>query len=81
MSIVDDPEMILADEPTGNLDSRTGEMVMGFLEKLNKEGRTIVMVTHDSRLAQEHAKKIYWLKDGKIDKVTHKKGSKWVLGK
>lgn len=80
-SLANDPEMILADEPTGNLDSRTGEMVMGFLKNLNKQGKTIVIVTHDARLAQEHARKIYWLRDGKIEKVTHKKGNKWVSGR
>ena len=47
---------------------------MQFLEKLNKEGKTIVMVTHDPHLAQEHARTIYWLRDGKIEKVT--KGKK-----
>jgi len=80
-SLANDPEMILADEPTGNLDSKTGEMVMGFLKELNDNGRTIVMVTHDSKLAQEHAKKIYWLKDGRVEKVTVKKAGKWVLVK
>lgn len=80
-SLANDPEMILADEPTGNLDSHTGEKVMGFLNELNDQGRTIVMVTHDSKLAQEHARKIYWLKDGHVEKVTVKKAGKWVLSK
>ncbi len=63
-----DPEMILADEPTGNLDSKTGNIVMAFLKKLHKEkGKTIVMVTHDDDLAK-HAEKIEFLKDGKIVK-------------
>ena len=44
-----------------------------FLEKLNKEGKTIIMVTHDPNLAQKHANTIYWLKDGKVEKVTRKK--------
>jgi putative ABC transport system ATP-binding protein len=78
-SLANDPEMILADEPTGNLDSRTGEMVMGFLENLNKQGKTIVIVTHDANLAKEHARKIYSLKDGKIDKISTKKGNKWLI--
>jgi len=73
-ALANDPEVILADEPTGNLDTKTGEKVMQFLEKLNKEGKTIVMVTHDPHLAQEHARTIYWLRDGKIEKVT--KGKK-----
>jgi putative ABC transport system ATP-binding protein len=72
-ALANDPEVILADEPTGNLDTRTGEIVMVFLEKLNKEGKTIVMVTHDPELAQEHADIVYWLKDGKLEKITKKK--------
>jgi putative ABC transport system ATP-binding protein len=77
-ALANNPEMILADEPTGNLDSKTGEMVMNFLENLNKQGKTIVIVTHDSKLAHEHARKIYWLIDGTVEKVTVKKGTKWV---
>jgi putative ABC transport system ATP-binding protein len=77
-ALANDPEVILADEPTGNLDTRTGEMVMAFLEKFNKEGKTIIMVTHDPAKAQKHAKKVYWLKDGKIEKVTKKVKDKWV---
>jgi len=69
-SLVNDPEVILADEPTGNLDSKIGEMVMKFLDDLNKKGKTIVMVTHDKELGKKHAKKTYWLKDGKIEKTT-----------
>ncbi|MFH2019940.1 MAG: ABC transporter ATP-binding protein [archaeon] len=67
-SLAVDPDMILADEPTGNLDSKTGENVMDFLKKLNKEqGKTIVMVTHDDDLAKE-AQRIEYLKDGLIVK-------------
>lgn len=73
-SLANDPEVILADEPTGNLDSKTGKRVMDFLKALNKEGKTIIMVTHDQNLAKEHAKIVYWLKDGKIEKITKKKG-------
>jgi len=75
-SLANDPEVVLADEPTGNLDTKTGQMVLDFLDKLNREGKTIVMVTHDPELAQEHADIVYWLKDGKLDKVTKKKRSK-----
>lgn len=61
-----DPDVILADEPTGNLDSRTGSTVMTFLQKLHKEnGKTIVMVTHDDKLAH-YAERIEFLKDGAI---------------
>jgi len=73
-SLANDPEVILADEPTGNLDTKTGEIVLHFLEKLHKQGKTIIMVTHDPHLAQEYAEVVYWLKDGKLEKVT--KGKK-----
>lgn len=72
-ALANDPEVILADEPTGNLDTRTGEIVMEFLEKLNKRGKTIIMVTHSPELAQKHADIVYWLRDGKLEKVTKRK--------
>ena len=60
--------MVLADEPTGNLDSKTGETVINFLEKLHKEKKTtVIMVTHDADLAH-HAQRIEYLKDGVIIK-------------
>lgn len=63
-----DPDVILADEPTGNLDSKTGSNVMDFLKKLNREkGKTIVMVTHDDNLAKK-AERVVYLKDGEIIK-------------
>lgn len=77
-ALANDPDVILADEPTGNLDTKTGEIVMDFLEKLNKEGKTIILVTHEPEVAMKHARKIYWLRDGKIDKVTKKEKGKWV---
>jgi putative ABC transport system ATP-binding protein len=65
-ALVNDPEVILADEPTGNLDSTTGQNVLHFLENLHeKEGKTIVMVTHDANLAK-HAQRIVYLKDGAV---------------
>ncbi len=65
-SLANDPEVILADEPTGNLDSKTGNNVLAFLKKLNKEkGKTIVMVTHDLGLAEE-AERAEYLMDGRI---------------
>ena len=79
--MANNPEIILADEPTGNLDTRTGEIVIEFLEKLNSEGKTIIMVTHDPNLAQKHARTVYWLKDGKVEKVTKKVKGKWVVVK
>lgn len=63
-ALANSPEVILADEPTGNLDSRTGESVLEFLQKLHNEKKTtIVMVTHDERIAK-HAQRIVYLKDG-----------------
>ncbi len=69
-ALANDPEVVLADEPTGNLDSKTGNLVLRFLKQLNKKGKTIILVTHDQNLAFKYAKKIYWLKDGKIEKVS-----------
>jgi len=68
-SLANEPDVILADEPTGNLDSKTGKMVIEFLLKLNKEGKTIVIVTHDVNVAR-HAHRINFLKDGRIIKRT-----------
>jgi len=76
-SLANDPEVILADEPTGNLDTKTGEKVMQFLEKLNGEGKTIIMVTHDPDLAKEHARTIYLIRDGKVESVQKKVGNVW----
>lgn len=75
-ALSNDPDIILADEPTGNLDTKTGNIVMEFLEKLNNEGKTIIMVTHDPNLAQEYADVVYWLKDGKLEKITRRKNEK-----
>jgi putative ABC transport system ATP-binding protein len=76
-SLSNDPEVILADEPTGNLDTKTGEMVMTFLNKLNDEGKTIIIVTHNPELAKEHAKTIYSVKDGEIESFEKRINGKW----
>jgi len=76
-SLANDPEVILADEPTGNLDSKTEEKIMDFLVELNKKGKTIIVVTHAPEIAERYANTIYWLKDGKIEKVTKKIKGKW----
>ncbi|MEK6960454.1 MAG: ABC transporter ATP-binding protein [Nanoarchaeota archaeon] len=73
-----EPEIILADEPTGNLDSETGAFILSFLRKINKEGTTVVMVTHDLELAGK-AEKIVYLKDGKIEKIEHKKHNRGAI--
>lgn len=66
-ALVLDPEIIFADEPTGNLDSKTGMQIMEVFQKLNNEGHTIILVTHEM-LTAEHAKRILQMKDGKIIK-------------
>jgi putative ABC transport system ATP-binding protein len=64
-SLANDPDIILADEPTGNLDTETGEKIMDLLTELNDEGKTIVMVTHDENDA-EYADRIINIVDGKV---------------
>ncbi|MSR86518.1 ABC transporter ATP-binding protein [Candidatus Woesearchaeota archaeon] len=64
-ALVNDPEIILADEPTGNLDTKTGDEIMGILTELNKKGKTIILVTHNPDLTKL-ANKIFILKDGRI---------------
>ena len=64
-ALAGDPAVILADEPTGALDSRTGREVLAFLEELNRDGRTIVLITHDNSIAVR-AKRIIRLADGRI---------------
>ena len=64
-AIATDPKLILADEPTGNLDSANGEQVMNLLDNLNKTGTTIIIVTHSQRDA-EYSQRIVRLFDGKI---------------
>ncbi len=64
-ALVTDPALILADEPTGNLDSKTGGEIMRILVGLCGEGRTILMVTHDAQVAA-HARRILQLQDGEI---------------
>ncbi len=68
-AIVNRPSIILADEPTGNLDSRTGEEIMTILNEIHRAGNTIVIVTHEEYIA-EHAKRIVRLRDGLIESDT-----------
>ena len=65
-ALVNNPSLILADEPTGNLDSKTGEIVLGTFQRLNQEhGRTIVLITHEQYIA-EHADRILFIRDGML---------------
>lgn len=65
-ALVIDPEVILADEPTGNLDSKTGADILSLLKKLNAEGKTVIIVTHDPGLAKQ-AQRIVKIKDGLLE--------------
>ncbi len=64
-AIVGKPRILLADEPTGNLDSKTSLEIMGIFQELNDEGKTIVLITHEPDIAQ-HAKRIVHVRDGLI---------------
>jgi putative ABC transport system ATP-binding protein len=64
-ALINDPAMVLADEPTGALDTRSGLEVMDILQQLNREGRTIILVTHEQVIA-EHARRVISLRDGRI---------------
>ena len=74
-ALVNQPSILLADEPTGNLDSKTGEEIMALFDTLNREGNTIVLVTHEEDIAA-HARRVVRLRDGKIleDKAREPKG-------
>lgn len=64
-ALVNNPTLLLADEPTGNLDTKTGDVVLATFQKLNDEGRTIILITHELYVAQ-HADRIIQIRDGKI---------------
>ena len=67
-ALMNNPRLLLADEPTGNLDLATGNVILGVLERLNKAGQTVVMVTHDERIAAR-ANRVVRLVDGKVFKA------------
>jgi len=71
-ALANDPKILLVDEPTGNLDSKTGYQIMNILKELNRRDRTIVLVTHDDNIAS-YAHSIYHMIDGKISKVEDNK--------
>jgi putative ABC transport system ATP-binding protein len=65
-SLVNRPSLLLADEPTGNLDSRTGDEVMRFLEEFHAAGMTVLLVTHERAIAEKHARRLLTLADGRL---------------
>jgi putative ABC transport system ATP-binding protein len=73
-ALVSDPSLIMADEPTGNMDQKTGRQIISLFDELNTDGHTVVMVTHDPEIAK-HAREVVVLQDGQIiDKINKKRG-------
>ncbi len=77
-ALVSGPELILADEPTGNMDQRTGSEILDLFDEINQEGHTIIMVTHDPEIAKR-AREIIFLKDGRLVERTMNRDKKGVL--
>jgi len=76
-ALINQPALVLADEPTGSLDSHTGEQVMELLDDLNRRGQTVVLVTHDVKLATAHGRRVITLQDGRVaDDATMDPGRK-----
>jgi len=73
-ALVNEPSLLLADEPTGNLDSKTGQEILNLFHKIHAQGNTIIMVTHDRDIALQ-AQRIIYIKDGKIEKEERKEVS------
>lgn len=75
-SLINNPDIILADEPTGALDTTTGEEIMAIFERLHREGKTVILITHEPQIAA-HAKRIIQIKDGSIisDALNHERSS------
>lgn len=67
-ALATDPDILLADEPTGNLDSKTGDEILGLFQELHEEGRTILMVTHEEEVAS-HCQKIIRIRDGIVERI------------
>jgi putative ABC transport system ATP-binding protein len=65
-ALVNTPAIILADEPTGNLDTQTGEDIMGVFAKLHEQGNTVILVTHEGDIAQ-HAHRVIRIRDGRVE--------------
>lgn len=73
-ALVNNPSIVLADEPTGNLDSKTGDIVLGTFQRLHEQGRTIVLITHEPYVA-EHAERVLIVKDGELieNRINHER--------
>jgi putative ABC transport system ATP-binding protein len=70
-ALVNEPSLLLADEPTGNLDTKTGQEILNLFHKIHSRGNTIIMVTHDQEIAQQ-AQRIIYIRDGKIEREERK---------
>jgi putative ABC transport system ATP-binding protein len=77
-ALANDPSILLADEPTGNLDSATGEQILQLLQSLHEEGRTVIMVTHESDVAERAVQQVHML-DGQVERVAGETGGAGVL--
>jgi putative ABC transport system ATP-binding protein len=75
-ALVHSPSLILADEPTGNMDQETGKEILSLFQQLNMDGRSIIMVTHDPDIAR-HAGEIIILQDGRVINMINRKGGDW----
>jgi putative ABC transport system ATP-binding protein len=74
-ALINQPFLLLADEPTGALDTHSGEQVMELIQGLNRDGQTVLLVTHDAKLATRHAGRVVTLIDGRIDDDTRLEGA------
>jgi putative ABC transport system ATP-binding protein len=74
-ALINQPSLLLADEPTGALDTHSGEQVMKLIQGLNREGQTVLLVTHDAKLATRYAGRVVTLIDGRVNDDTRLEGA------